>query len=92
MTEPEIREKYRALLADPDFDKIELELRTPNIFQILNISRAEIRHSNFLAWLLDPNETHGLGNLFLIKFLRELTTSKELDVFEVEKLNFNLNF
>ena len=48
MTEQEIREKYRHLLNDLDFDKIELQLKTPNIFQILNISRAEIRHSNFL--------------------------------------------
>ena len=91
MTEQEVKEKYRALLNDPEFDKIELELRTPNIFQILKISRTEIRHSNFLAWLLDPNETHGLGKLFLIKFLRELATSEinGLDEFEVEKLNFH---
>jgi hypothetical protein len=92
MTEIEIREKYRTLLNDLDFDKIELELRTPNIFQILNISRTEIRHSNFLSWLLDPNGTHGLGKLFLTKFLRELATSEiatDLDEFEIEELNFN---
>lgn len=65
MTEAEIREKYKRLLNDLDFDRLDLELRTPNIFQILNIARAEIRHSNFLAWLLDPNGTHGLGRLFL---------------------------
>jgi len=92
MNEIEIREKYRILLNDLDFDKIELELRTPNIFQILNISRAEIRHSNFLSWLLDPNGTHGLGKLFLIKFLRELAASEiaiDLNEFEIEDLNFN---
>ena len=92
MTEPEIREKYRAFLSDPDFDKIELELRAPNIFQILNITRTEIRHSNFLSWLLDPNGTHGLGKLFLIKFLRELAASETaaaLDEFDIENLNFN---
>ena len=92
MIETEIREKYRILLNDLDFDKIELELRTPNIFQILNIARTEIRHSNFLSWLLDPNETHGLGKIFLTKFLRELATSEiatDLDEFEIEKLNFN---
>jgi hypothetical protein len=92
MTETEIREKYRRLLNDLDFDKIELELKTPNIFQILNISRSEIRHSNFLSWLLDPNGTHGLGKLFLTKFLRELATSEiatDLDEFEIEEINFN---
>jgi len=91
MTEPEIREKHRALLNDPNFDKIRLELRKPNIFQILDISQVEIRHSNFLSWLLDPNGTHGLGEIFLTKFLLELTASEKaaaLDEFGVGKLNF----
>lgn len=88
----EIREKYRELLNDIDFDKMELLLKTPNIFQILNISRTEIRHSNFLAWLLDPNGTHGLGKLFLTKFLRDIATAEQandLDELEIEDLNFN---
>ncbi len=33
-----------------------------NIFDVLGISRTEIRHSNMLAWLMDPNERHGLGD------------------------------
>jgi hypothetical protein len=32
---------------------------------LLRVARAEIRHSNFLAWLLDPGESHGHGDLFL---------------------------
>lgn len=31
-----------------------------NIFDVLKISRTEIRHSNMLAWLMDANENHGL--------------------------------
>lgn len=93
MTEKEIREEYRKLLKNPDFDKLELELRKPNIFEILKISRMEIRHSNFLSWLLDPNGSHGLGNIFLIKFLRELVDYEEIDIdldeFEIEKLDYN---
>lgn len=34
-----------------------------NLFDVLKISGTEIRHSNVLAWLLDPNENHGLGML-----------------------------
>ena len=30
-----------------------------NLFDILKISRVEIRHSNMLSWLVNPNETHG---------------------------------
>jgi len=90
-TEEDIKELYRKLLNNPDFDRLELELRTPNIFEILGVSRTEIRHSNFLSWLLDPNGTHGLGKLFLVKFLRDLTACEnaKLDVFEIEKLNFD---
>ena len=36
-----------------------------NIFEILKISRTEIRHSNMLAWLLNPKENHGLGDKVL---------------------------
>ena len=92
VTEINVREKYRELINDIDFDKLELQLKTPNIFQILGVARTEIRHSNFLGWLLDPNGNHGLGKLFLTKFLRGISTSDvatELDEFEIEELNFN---
>lgn len=46
-----------------------------NIFEVLKISRTEIRHSNMLAWLLDPNENHGLGSTFLQAFITDLTKS-----------------
>lgn len=41
-----------------------------NIFDVLKISGMEIRHSNMLAWLLDPHETHGWGTSFLKAFLQ----------------------
>ena len=41
-----------------------------NIFDVLKISGMEIRHSNMLAWLLDPHETHGWGTSFLKEFLQ----------------------
>ena len=36
-----------------------------NIFDVLKVTNAEIRHSNILAWLLDPNENHGIGDSLL---------------------------
>ena len=51
----------------------------PNIFQILRITNNEIRHSNFLAWLLDPNQSHKLGDIFLKRFLREVFSSDKFD-------------
>lgn len=43
-----------------------------NIFDALGVARAEIRHSNFLAWLLDPAESHGQGDLFLKAVLMDM--------------------
>lgn len=43
-----------------------------NIFETLKIERTEIRHSNVLAWLMDPYETHGLGQKFVQKFISDV--------------------
>lgn len=41
-----------------------------NIFEILKVARDENVHSNFLAWLLTPLESHGYGIFPLQQFLR----------------------
>jgi hypothetical protein len=43
-----------------------------NIFDALRINEVEIRHSNFLAFIFDPAESHGQGQIFLEAFLRDL--------------------
>jgi hypothetical protein len=42
----------------------------PAIFKALKITRVEIRHSRFLAYLLNPQDAHGLGDVFLKKFFQ----------------------
>ncbi len=56
-----------------------------NIFEILKISKAEIRHSNVLAWLLNPNETHGLSDNILRGFFQYYASSfsDDSDVFDI---------
>ena len=44
-----------------------------NVFEVLGLKRAEIRHSNMLAWLMDPKQNHGLGDRVL-RGIIELTT------------------
>jgi hypothetical protein len=53
---------------------LELEARIGrfNIFDALGIVNAEIKHSNFLGWLLDPAESHGAGDLFLKAVLMDM--------------------
>jgi hypothetical protein len=85
-----LKKHYDSLLKDEDFDKLDLGLKNPNIFQILRITNNEIRHSNFLSWLLDPNQSHKLGDIFLKRFLREVFSSEkfgEIDQSDVEGLD-----
>ena len=58
-------------------NKKELEkyIKQDNIFSILKLVKVEIRHSLMLAYLFDPNESHGLGADVLKKFIQELRTS-----------------
>ena len=67
-----ISEKIKNIEKDFDFDKLELKLKTSNIFRILRITKTEIRHSNFISWLLDPTESHNLREIFLKRFLVDL--------------------
>jgi hypothetical protein len=59
-----IDQNLETLFSDERFSKIREKLREPNIFCFLSNANYEIRHSNFLAWLLDANETHNCGTLF----------------------------
>ena len=56
-----------------------------NLFDVLGIARMEIRHSNILGWLLDPNENHGLGDAVIRGFLSHVATASGggVDVFDV---------
>lgn len=53
------------------------------MFEILKISRAEIRHSNMLSWLLNPKENHGLGDSVLRGFIGFIATIITEDIFDV---------
>lgn len=57
-----------------------------NIFDVLKISKTELRHSNVLSWLLSANENHGLGDAFIKGILQRIVendTEGKYDVFRV---------
>jgi hypothetical protein len=82
MEEPITENSFKKLINDINFEEIELGLKNPNIFRILNISKTEIRHSNFLSWLLDPYESHNLRDAFLKRFLSDISVELDLTSFE----------
>lgn len=81
----------KALMDDIDIlknleDKFD---KKPNIFSILKVENKEIRHSNILAWLLNPKENHNLGSLFLNEFIKNILT-KEEKIILTNKLDFKV--
>lgn len=68
---------YQALSAfvvdNPELTTLENRLGDFNLFQVLRSEFAELKHSNVLAWLLNPTESHGLDATFLQKWLMRVT-------------------
>jgi hypothetical protein len=58
------------VMANMDLETLEALLAQFNIFDAIGVARQELRHSDFLAFLLDPRQTHGLGDSFLKRFLQ----------------------
>lgn len=58
-----------------DYEALTKE-RSFNVFDVLRYSDYEIRHSNVLAWLLTPDETHGAGDAFVKAFVQHLKSKQ----------------
>ena len=69
-------EALKSFLLDIDcLDQLDEWTGKFNMFDILKITRAEIRHSNLLAWLLTPYENHGLYDSIIKGFIQFAITS-----------------
>lgn len=60
------------LVGNSELEELSARLNEFNILRVLRIEQAEIRHSNVLGWLLDPRESHGLGDTFVRRFISTL--------------------
>lgn len=78
--ENESRAALEALVVDnDDLEELELLLGEFNIFEAIGAVRHELRHSDFLGFLLDPRSNHGLGDEFARLLLQKALT------FDVDK-------
>jgi hypothetical protein len=86
------REFHALLVQSPGLRDIERGLAGFNIFRIMRFAHGELRHSNVLAWLLAPDESHGLGDRFLRRWLmrvqHDADTSPVLDVARIDAALF----
>ena len=62
----------RLLINNDQLQELQAYLDRFNPIKVMGMESMEIRHSAILAWLLDPVETHGLGDYFLKAFLSQV--------------------
>ena len=67
----------------------EIERKEFSFLKTFGIEENEFVHSNFLAWLLNPLEDHGLGPLFVKKFLNLMEQKVGEDSLNLSRLNFS---
>ncbi len=62
-----------------------------NIFVAIGVLHQELRHSDFLSFLMDPNGNHGLGDIFLTRFLKKSVhdTNSEVSVIDIDVANLH---
>lgn len=66
---PAILDFESLFINNPELDQISSYLKRFNPIKTMGMQHMEIRHSAILGWLLDPQESHGMGDQFLKAFL-----------------------
>ncbi len=67
------------LLDNPELERLETLLCEFNIFEALGAIKVELRHSEFLAFLMNPNQNHGLGDFFIKRLLQKAVAGKVIN-------------
>jgi hypothetical protein len=90
----QIEELEKLIFDNPDLENLESIIDQFNIFSSLGIISQEIRHSHFLAWLLNPSETHNLADYFLNMFLKTAIKNSQVDrlplnIFDIDSFDLS---
>src|SRR4051794_20110241 len=72
MTTEVTKEELQALVADEQFKQLRETLVKFNLFDAIGATHKELWHSDFLAFLLDPQQNHGLGDEFTKRLLKHV--------------------
>lgn len=98
MNENSIKLLEEFLNNNDDLEQLESIANEFNIFSSLGIINTEIRHSRFLSWLLNPKESHGLGDYYLKSFLKSVVFNsrnisnigiEQPSIFEIDEFDLN---
>jgi hypothetical protein len=90
----ELRKQLEAFVVDnSDLERLESLVTQFNIFEAVGAVRQELRHSDFLAYLLSPIQNHGLGDAFVRKLLQRvvsLADEAQVPVSQIDLDTWNL--
>jgi hypothetical protein len=76
-TEQDLRALENFVVGNEDLERLEVLLDRFNIFEATGFIRQELRHSDFLAFLLDPQGNHGLEDAFVKRLLQRVLVTAE---------------
>ena len=79
-------EVISALISDSSFLQINSRFSRFCPFEAVGMVRAEIRHSNFLGYILNPFRPHGFDTALLGAFLKRALSKSEVNWIEYETL------
>jgi hypothetical protein len=78
------------VVEDPDLERLEGLLDQFNVFEAIGAVRQEVRHSDFLAFLLNPRQPHGLGDAFLKRVLQRALRVAEQGVVPLTPIDLDM--
>lgn len=78
------------VIHNTELESLESLLDKFNVFEALGAVRQEVRHSDFLAFLMNPRQNHGLGDLFVKRLLQEAIAQVDRDHQPVTPIDLDL--
>lgn len=78
---------------EEELEALRLANNELNIFEVLGITNTEIRHSNVIAWLMNPKGKHGLGRSILASLIEHAggNPPEEMSDFQVMRESENID-
>lgn len=82
------------IINNKNLERLENIVNDFNIFTSLNLINNEIKHSNFLSWIMNPKENHNLKDYFLSSLLKIISmraSSSGINapsIFDIDNWNF----
>ncbi|HMS56161.1 MAG TPA: PD-(D/E)XK nuclease family protein [Fimbriimonadaceae bacterium] len=87
---PDLLALSELVVNNSQLEQLESLLAEFNVFEAAGMTRDEVKHSRFLAFLLNPREAHGMGDAFLTRLLQRTLQEATHDELPVTPLELEL--